>query len=352
MSLRLVWAAALGALLASPVAKRRRPSATVGLFRRVRGQLHRHGGEAVRGDRRQRCNSSAETPPPRCSGQLRTQKTDPQLDVVIMDTTTAALACTEGLGGAADAGDASGAGLRSTRRRARQGVRMRPGRDVRSSRRWSTTRKAVTPAANVDHGDVGSEMEGPGGSRRAAEHSGSGAHRNPGPQGDTGDWTKADPAFEQLRALAPSVQTFQTQPDPYTLILNGTLTYATGWNARGQQLYHDRSQGTSGRDVAERRDDLPDQHDQSGEGRAASGRRRWRSSATPCPPRRRRRSPSGCSTRPPTPRRRSRPRPRPAPRRRRRTRRSVIPIDWTEMLKLRDGWNQRWRREVITAGAR
>jgi putative spermidine/putrescine transport system substrate-binding protein len=30
----------------------------------------------------------------------------------------------------------------------------------------------------------------------------------------------------------------------------------------------------------------------------------------------------------------------------------VIPIDWTDMLKLRDGWNQRWRREVITAGAR
>lgn len=30
-------------------------------------------------------------------GQLRTQKTDPQLDVVIMDTTTAALACSEGL---------------------------------------------------------------------------------------------------------------------------------------------------------------------------------------------------------------------------------------------------------------
>ncbi len=30
----------------------------------------------------------------------------------------------------------------------------------------------------------------------------------------------------------------------------------------------------------------------------------------------------------------------------------VIPLDWTEMLKLRDGWNQRWRREVIAAGTR
>src|SRR4051794_13656038 len=30
-------------------------------------------------------------------GELRTQKTDPQVDVVIMDTTTAAIACAEGL---------------------------------------------------------------------------------------------------------------------------------------------------------------------------------------------------------------------------------------------------------------
>lgn len=30
-------------------------------------------------------------------GQLRTQRTDPQVDVVIMDTTTAAIACAEGL---------------------------------------------------------------------------------------------------------------------------------------------------------------------------------------------------------------------------------------------------------------
>jgi putative spermidine/putrescine transport system substrate-binding protein len=30
----------------------------------------------------------------------------------------------------------------------------------------------------------------------------------------------------------------------------------------------------------------------------------------------------------------------------------VIPLDWTEMLKIRDGWNQRWRREVIAAGTR
>ena len=30
----------------------------------------------------------------------------------------------------------------------------------------------------------------------------------------------------------------------------------------------------------------------------------------------------------------------------------VIPLDWMEMVRLRDGWNQRWRREVISASGR
>jgi putative spermidine/putrescine transport system substrate-binding protein len=27
----------------------------------------------------------------------------------------------------------------------------------------------------------------------------------------------------------------------------------------------------------------------------------------------------------------------------------MIPVDWNEVLKVRDQWNNRWRREVITA---
>ena len=27
----------------------------------------------------------------------------------------------------------------------------------------------------------------------------------------------------------------------------------------------------------------------------------------------------------------------------------VIPLEWAEMQRVRDNWNQRWRREVITA---
>src|SRR5207248_9110001 len=59
---------------------------------------------------------------------------------------------------------------------------------------------------------------------------------------ETGDWKNADGAFRKLRELAPSVQTFDPQPDSYTLILNGTLAFGTGWNARAQ-LNHDRSDG-------------------------------------------------------------------------------------------------------------
>ena len=30
----------------------------------------------------------------------------------------------------------------------------------------------------------------------------------------------------------------------------------------------------------------------------------------------------------------------------------IVPIDWLEAVKLRDNWNQRWRREVMTAATR
>ena len=45
----------------------------------------------------------------------------------------------------------------------------------------------------------------------------------------------------------------------------------------------------------------------------------------------------------------------PQPRRQARTaaapesRASMIPVDWNDILKVRDQWNNRWRREVISA---
>src|SRR5262249_27787991 len=61
----------------------------------------------------------------------------------------------------------------------------------------------------------------------------------------TGDWRHANTAFQRLRALAPSVQTFDPNPDGYTLILNDQVRFAVGWNARSQ-IYADQSNGRIG----------------------------------------------------------------------------------------------------------
>lgn len=43
-----------------------------------------------------------------------------------------------------------------------------------------------------------------------------------------------DKAIAKLAELAPAVATFDPQPDGYTMILNDALVWATGWNARSQ----------------------------------------------------------------------------------------------------------------------
>ena len=53
---------------------------------------------------------------------------------------------------------------------------------------------------------------------------------------DAADWREADGAFRELRELAPSVKTFDPEPDGYTLVLNGSVVFATGWNARAQAI--------------------------------------------------------------------------------------------------------------------
>jgi putative spermidine/putrescine transport system substrate-binding protein len=57
--------------------------------------------------------------------------------------------------------------------------------------------------------------------------------------------TSIDGAMKKLKDLGPSVQTFDPQPDGYTLILGNTLAVASGWNARAQ-LYHDESKNRLG----------------------------------------------------------------------------------------------------------
>ncbi|RGP35292.1 ABC transporter substrate-binding protein [Pseudotabrizicola alkalilacus] len=57
------------------------------------------------------------------------------------------------------------------------------------------------------------------------------------------DYTQSvEQSAAKLAELAPAVQTFDPKPDSYTLVINGTVSLATGWNARAQ-YYADESAG-------------------------------------------------------------------------------------------------------------
>lgn len=53
------------------------------------------------------------------------------------------------------------------------------------------------------------------------------------------------PAIQRLSTLAPRVQTWDPNPDSYTMVINGSADVSIGWNARGQ-TYHDQSNGKLG----------------------------------------------------------------------------------------------------------
>ncbi|MFE4834542.1 ABC transporter substrate-binding protein [Arthrobacter sp. NPDC056691] len=58
-----------------------------------------------------------------------------------------------------------------------------------------------------------------------------------------GDYTRSvDPGIAKLAKLSPRVQTWNPQPDPYTMVQSGDASYGVGWNARAQ-LFADDSNG-------------------------------------------------------------------------------------------------------------
>lgn len=60
------------------------------------------------------------------------------------------------------------------------------------------------------------------------------------------DYRKSlDPAVKRLAELRNSVQTWEPQPDTYSMVTQGSATMAIGWNARGQ-VYKDESKGKLG----------------------------------------------------------------------------------------------------------
>lgn len=166
-----------------------------------------------------------------------------------------------------------------------------------------------------------------------------------------GDYRQSiDPAIKRLRDLAPAVQTFEPSPDGYSLILNGVVRVATGWNARAQ-LYSDETKGRLG--VL-----LPPEGSvfqintinltAGSKNRAASvafiehalsqgAQKAFTERMFYAPTNAKAQiEPSALARTAASPDSRSR----------------MIPLDWNEIVRVRDQWNNRWRREVIAAASR
>lgn len=280
-------------------------------------------------------------------GTLRAQRADPQIDVVIMDVTTAAIACAEGLVERIDAGALPVVAELDQQARDSGG--------------------ACGPAVTYDHLVLVYDTRAvtPAPTRWAAmwdpAHRGRVALSAPPniqglaltailAQAASSDWRNVGAAMPRLRELAPSVQTFDPNPDGYTLILNDQVRFATGWNARAQ-LYRDQSGGRIGVSLPEegtvfqintinlvansrnRAQALAFMaHALSAPAQKAFTERMFYGPTNP----RAQVAPEALARTALAPEFRNR----------------VIPLDWTEMVRLRDGWNQRWRREVIAASGR
>lgn len=163
-----------------------------------------------------------------------------------------------------------------------------------------------------------------------------------------GDYRKSiDAAMKKLRELAPSVNTFDPNPDGYSLILNGVVKVATGWNARSQ-LYADQTGGKISTL-------LPPEGSvfqintinltAGSKNRAAAAAFVAYALSQPAQKAFTERmfyaptngkaqiDPKAIARTAAAPESRSR----------------MIGLDWNDVLKVRDQWNNRWRREVIAA---
>ncbi len=280
-------------------------------------------------------------------GTLRAQKADPQIDVTIMDVTTAAIACAEGLVEridasvlpvigeldqmARDSGGACGPAVTYDHLVMIYDTRSVTPAPTRWEAMWDPAQRgrvALSAPPNIQGLALTAIL----------------AHAA------SGNWRNVGAAMPRLRELAPNVQTFDPNPDGYTLILNDQVRFATGWNARAQ-LYRDQSQGRIGVVLPEegtafqvntinlvagsknRQQALAFMaHALSAEAQKAFTERMYYGPTNP----RAQVSAEAMGRTALAPEFRNR----------------VIPLDWNEMVRLRDNWNQRWRREVIAASGR
>lgn len=281
-------------------------------------------------------------------GTVRAQRADPQVDVVIMDVTTSTLANAEGLTDKIAPAEAPSLAELYPEARAVGGEYGPAVTYDHMVLVYDTTvvKPPVTRLADLWREDLKGfialsappNIQGLALTAMVAKMEG-GDHR-----------VSIDAAIKKLRELAPAVQTFDPNPDGYSLILNGVVRVATGWNARAQ-LYSDETKGKIG--VV-----LPPEgsvfqintinlikgsknraaavafinYALSKEAQKAFTERMFyapTNAAADIDPKALARTAS-------SPEGRAR----------------MIALDWAEITKLRDQWNNRWRREVIAAGSR
>ncbi len=163
-----------------------------------------------------------------------------------------------------------------------------------------------------------------------------------------GDFRQSiDPGIAKLRQLAPLIATFETTPDPYTLVLNGQVRVANGWNARAQ-FFRDQSQGRLGVmlpsegsifqintiNVVKGRKNTAAALAFMNYALGQEAQKAFTEKMFYAPVNAKAQiDPAAVARTAGTPENMAK----------------MIPVDWAWMVTQRDQWNNRWRREVITA---
>jgi len=282
-------------------------------------------------------------------GTVRAQRNDPQVDVVIKDVTTSHIGNQEGLYD--ELSEAEVPSLRELYPEARAVGQNRFGPAVTYDHLvliWDSQnlRPPLTRLADFWRPDLRGLV---------------GLAAPPNIQGlaitamvermEGGDHTRGiDRAVRKLRELAPGVQTFEPNPDGYSLILNNVIRVATGWNARAQ-LYSDETRGRIGVvlppegsvfqintiNLVKGSKNRPAavafvEHALSRASQKAFTERMFYAPTNAAA----QIDPAALARTAAAPEFRSR----------------MIPVDWVWMTTVRDQWNNRWRREIIAASGR
>lgn len=278
-------------------------------------------------------------------GNIRAQKADPQVDVVIMDVTTSSIGNAESLFDKITPAEAPSLGELYPEARA-VGGEFGPAVTYDHLVLIYDTQTVTPPLAKLSdlwRDDLKGflSISAPPNIQGLAltcmvEKMEGGDHR-----------TSIDKAVKKLKELSPGVKTFEPNPDGATLLINGVVKVATGWNARSQ-LYRDESKGKVG--VLQPPEGSVFQINTinmtaGSKNRAAAvafvnyalsqaAQKAFSERLFYAPTNAKAQIDAAALARTAaSPEYRAR----------------MIPVDWIEIVKVRDQWNNRWRREIIAA---